>query len=1282
MFRLVIDFAAPGAVYRLTADPGAYAVTGQAAALTSIGAPSLTLNGPTSGVVGSGAAGSVQNPGAVSQSWTLAASPSATITPSSGTTAAGGSTAFTVTAASAGSYSISLTNTSGGAVVGSPDVLTVTLPAAAASTGSDASFRLSSAAGVTDAPFTIGMPLREGQFPGDIVVSGLAASQVEIRNEWADGTGKIAIISGRVTLAPGASQTCVLQPGTAAVGDALTESDLIASGVESTLQFAGGPVMTLSTLLGVAAVSGAGGLTTDGMVRQVSSGIQMSSWLYAARLSSTNAHVIGWMEVRLYPGGRVQVLPWVENGFTRISSCAGQAGTLVFTLDGSTRFTQSNVHLANHCRVVAQSGSGVGHWSGTATDLYAAPDPMYMQSTKLVPNYFVDTSGSARLNDISQSYSPSAYGQLTNSPRDGSGNGTNNGDFDTGMANAGYHAGIGLLPEWDAFYMTSQADQRAWKSVLANAMGYGRYGVHFRDELTLAPVNPADVPNKTLPQGSNHNIADVGANQYGLVETLPTVTGYDTGSEIIKPEYWAQTHHPSAGFTAFLLTGHEFFAELSQFVAGTCFLRQNNLQRSYGLGYQKTEEETVRGQAWALRSIFQAAAISKDGSALKSGLSAIAANNIAFYNYHYISGPLGLSGSFGTPRNTTNFRPDTSSYRVNAFEYDFSVGVWGYGVDLQPVTGTSHTNMRTYAKWHAKWPVARMGALGDANQFGFNCAGRTNFIAIAPGNTGSQWNTNTGWYANPGQMFSDTPGGSNATNTTNTIGAYVGDDASAGYFPDPTSYWGNLQVGLMYAVELEVTGAAESYARMVGASNWSSFESAAANYPVAALRPRNVMQWGAGGSTGTVTGDTWTPGKDSQGRVNKVSWAAVPTGRWIQVSGTRIDTQLTTKVQALSAGWTSATLWGTTGANSIFQSWSGFGVDVSRDRLWFFGGGHSDGYNNGLYRFDCNRMQWSIECPPSSRSAMSTAYLTNGSSTYHPVSNAAAIANFNANNAPGTTLGVTVPLANGPFFDVIPEDGKPTARHSYDGIVFAPTVGAHGSVFLHERRLWRFDIASGSWVYARLFNDQIKGNPAAPGAGAVDVAHAAEASVAIWDEATGKILCSASGSSGSGSAAFNWGTQSWSGWGASYGLNYNHAAHARYGRYQTAFNPPYSEGGVYVGRYWRYNIDTGARTEADVQLSGIALSAFVSSGTYYDGEGMVYVPPLDRYWVCTRAAAGGMLWVQLNPNTTPWTLSPLTFANTAPVNERLIGGRLRWMPNLNAVLVWDHCFANAYVYRF
>jgi hypothetical protein len=682
-------------------------------------------------------------------------------------------------------------------------------------------------------PWTVGHVFKQGDLPAGQTLLGM---QTNVRNAWPDGSAKIALVSGSSAVVASTPLSVTLQTGSAASGTALTESDLTATGVAATLQFGAGPVVSLAALIGVTAAGASNGVITGGMVRQLASGPIMSAWLYCAPASGANAHLVAWFEVRLFAGGAVQVLPWLENGWTRVGSCAGQAGTLTFTLGGTTRYTQSNVHIANHCRVVAQDVQGVGYWLGTAPGLFACPDADYIQSTGLTPSYFVDTStATSRLNGLTQAYSPTTYGQLTTSPRDVGGNGTANGEFDAGMASAGYHSGIGVLPEWDAFYLSSGGDVRALKSVISNAMGYGRYGVHFRDENTLRPVSPADAVNKTLPQGSNHNIADVGANQYGGAETLPVVAGYDPGTGVIRPEYWGQTHHPSAGYTAYLLTGCEFFLELCQFVAGTCFLRQNNVHRNYASGYQYTHMETTRAAAWGLRTIFQAATISVDGSAIQTGIATIAANNIQKYYADYITSPC---GSFGVPRPYSNFQPGATPtrYTVNAWEIDFWVAAWGCAVDLTPpVSSTRLAELSAFFQWTGQYPVGRLGPLADASTYGYNGAGRQYSLAIANTSNDAPWVGNAGpWMANWGEAFQLTWNSSNAANTTPTLGITADD----GYYPDATSYWGNLQPAIAYAVTHGVPGASAAYARMTGAPNWASFLTSASTNPVWAVEPR------------------------------------------------------------------------------------------------------------------------------------------------------------------------------------------------------------------------------------------------------------------------------------------------------------------------------------------------------------------------------------------------------------------------------------------------------------
>lgn len=687
----------------------------------------------------------------------------------------------------------------------------------------------------------MGMALRLGEIPQgrSVVVDGVVGAQVDIRNRWADGSVKFALVSGRADVNAGVPLTATLRAGTASsVGTPLTEADLLASGVDATVQFAGGSVARLRNLIGISAVASASGAVTGGRVRVLATGPQMSAWLYAAPLGGS-PHLMAWFEVRFYGGNVVHVLPWVENGWTRVAGCAGLAGRLTFTLNGSLLFDAQDVHLANHCRVVAQDAVGVGHWAGTANDLYAAPDPEYLQLSLLVPSYFADTANSTRnLDGLAQRYSPALFGQLTTSPRDSLGNGTQNGDFDAAMGAGGYHAGIGLLPAWDAFYLTSRADQRAWRSVIANAFGYGRYGVHFRDELTLRPVVHTDVPNKTLRQGSNHGISDVGANQLGNAEILPAVGSLTVGTQTLKPESWSQTHHPSAGFLAYLLTGHEYFLELSQFVAGTCFLRQNNLQRDYVNGIQYTFRETTRGAAWGLRSIFQAAVISADGSPPQAAFAALAASNVRVYHNDYIVSPC---GSFGVPRPFSNFQASASPsrYNVNAWELDFWVAAWGYGVRLGvPFAAARQTEMEAFFQWTGQWIVGRLGPLADATTYGYTAAGRENSVTIANTSNDSPWINNQGpWLSNWGEAFRLTHNGaSNATNTNSALGSF---DSNNGSFPVAEGYWGNLQPAIAYAVDLRVPGAVAGYARMTNAPNWSQLVGTVSAAPVWAVRPRN-----------------------------------------------------------------------------------------------------------------------------------------------------------------------------------------------------------------------------------------------------------------------------------------------------------------------------------------------------------------------------------------------------------------------------------------------------------
>ena len=122
-------------------------------------------------------------------------------------------------------------------------------------------------------------------------------------------------------------------------------------------------------------------------------GPQMSSWIYRKQVG-TDAHLVAWLEVRLYAGGAVEVLPWVENGFLNVAAPGERVATYTFTLGGTERFSQS-VALLNHQRTPLVAGALLSHWLALDPGVTVSHDAAYLQSTRLVPTsrHWTDCAG-------------------------------------------------------------------------------------------------------------------------------------------------------------------------------------------------------------------------------------------------------------------------------------------------------------------------------------------------------------------------------------------------------------------------------------------------------------------------------------------------------------------------------------------------------------------------------------------------------------------------------------------------------------------------------------------------------------------------------------------------------------------------------------------------------------------------------------------------------------------------------------------------------------------------
>jgi len=178
------------------------------------------------------------------------------------------------------------------------------------------------------APFACAQAFVPGEIPaGSSVVSPQLALQSVVKNRWPDGSVKLALLAGHVDLVAGVERSITLQAGPALAGTALTEADLIASGLTATLAFAPFGSVELTSLIGVAAAYDAGlGRWSAGRVLEWYTGPESASWLYSAPIGS-DAHLTAWFEVRVWRGGAVEVLAWIENGFLRVLGATLKPGT-------------------------------------------------------------------------------------------------------------------------------------------------------------------------------------------------------------------------------------------------------------------------------------------------------------------------------------------------------------------------------------------------------------------------------------------------------------------------------------------------------------------------------------------------------------------------------------------------------------------------------------------------------------------------------------------------------------------------------------------------------------------------------------------------------------------------------------------------------------------------------------------------------------------------------------------------------------------------------------------
>lgn len=336
-----------------------------------------------------------------------------------------------------------------------------------------------------------------------------------------------------------------------------------------------------------------------------------SEWLVGGPIAadgSIGSHIAVYFYIRAYasaPGGavnRARVNVVVENDWAYGAnpqditySATIRVGDKSFEVDGLKHYFHARWH-----KVI---------WWGGKPSVYAQLNTAYLQATGAVSKYAAIKPTDDFLAGVIQSCAPMDHCDQTGH-----------------MGNAGSQPSIGPLPRWTTAYVLSM-DERAYRWMLANDDGVGAYPFHYRDKQTDRPMTVIDHPYASIAYNTGSRFAPSAWQK----DAFPVCSGCS------DPDVFDIAHHPSIGYVPYMVTGDFYYLEELQFTASYIGFWSNPGYRApKGSDYKYLlAQPQVRGQAWAMRTMGDAAFITPDNDPLKSYFKDIVSQNLNYYNAIY-----------------------------------------------------------------------------------------------------------------------------------------------------------------------------------------------------------------------------------------------------------------------------------------------------------------------------------------------------------------------------------------------------------------------------------------------------------------------------------------------------------------------------------------------------------------------------------------------------------------------------------------------------------------------
>jgi len=571
-----------------------------------------------------------------------------------------------------------------------PSTSTSTSTSAAASTSTPTAARIKGAlatlwlerAGKGDdasVPLTFGQVFTPGALPRGARLAGKLASgatvalQTDIKARHPDGSVRHAIVSAIV---PAPKDKPLALGLMKADGDAAAPKD---SADVAALLRAGLTASVKASIDGVAYGASLERLLARAAPTAWLAGPVVHEWQANTPLATADGkqhpHLAARFAVRWYPAlkkARVDVT--LENNW------AFEPAPQAFTYDAEINVGGKQVYAQQALKHFHHARWRKVAWWGGEPALYLRHDARQLIDTLALPNYDPALQISERaLANLASRWEGSRIEPM------------GVGLALPGMPTTGGRIDIGLLPGWAVMHLLSM-DPRAAMVNMGTADLAGSWSSHYRDRRTGHPVSLLDYPYMTLI-GS---VSDTRNPATRKTENFPPCAQKDACK---NASYHDSSHQPNFAYLPYLLSGDYYYLEELQFWAQYNVFVSNPHYRENRKGLLKPGQ--VRGQAWSLRALAEAAYITPDNHPLKKDFTEILTSNLDWYNAKYPDNPdanaLGFIDTGITYRKFTALAP---------WQDDFFTQAVGHAADL------GFAKARTLLRWKAKFPVARMTGKG------------------------------------------------------------------------------------------------------------------------------------------------------------------------------------------------------------------------------------------------------------------------------------------------------------------------------------------------------------------------------------------------------------------------------------------------------------------------------------------------------------------------------------------------------------------------------------------